>query len=535
MIVASLIAALTTRAFAASVTLPGTTQRFDVSGYTDGLAIVDTGGGDRQLPQAVGVLRLDGTPASHLQAHVDLRGRIGGPFEGGHQGAYDFGHTFQNYSPALEFREAYAGLQLKSADVRLGIQQLAWGKLDGIPPTDVLNPRDLHDPIVTDFEEAKIGIPALQTTYYAPGVPRLSLNDLRATLVYVPLAVPSRLALLDERWFPAGARPPTRIQVSRDAAELAIERALLRACRRGTATGLICDPVDVNVDSAAPVEATLHTANHRPPLRLDAGGIGARLAGTFRDMDWDVYHYTGPETGPNAELAVGVVSRDLTIDPRTRQVDINDFRARTAIRQTHDAIHMTGADLASPVGGATVRVEAAYFQDRPYLRIAPDLVSDALQHPRLHGPFFRQALMHLGCAPSHPCRGTVALGDLFPTSDSVEWGVGADYLLDGVFALLQLNQIVQLDSVPRLIIADPDTRLTTVVRRRFLQEKLELELRASYEVERGGWFAFPRVSYLVTDDLRLRLGYLAVGGSRNSLIGEFGENDEVVMQARYSF
>ena len=47
--------------------------------------------------------------------------------------------------------------------------------------------------------------------------------------------------------------------------------------------------------------------------------------------------------------------------------------------------------------------------------------------------------------------------------------------------------------------------------------------------------AFPRASYAVTDDVRLRIGYLAVGGTRSSLFGEFGRNDEVVFQLRYSF
>ena len=532
-----LTSVLASPAFAHPIAIPGTSQRLDVSGYTEGLAVVDTGGGKRQRPEAVGVLRVDGTPVSHLETHLELRGQLGGPFEGGHQGAFNLVHTFQNYTPSLEFHEAYAGLQLKSADVRLGIQRFAWGKLDGIPPTDVLNPRDLHDPLVADLEEAKIGIPALQTTYYAPEVAGLALSDLRATAVYVPLAVPSRLALLDERWFPSGVRPPTQLHVPQHTGELSIERALQRLCDRGKVSGASCKPVDVFLASDISVAAALHTSNHRPPLHLDAGGIGARLAGSFRGMDWDLYHYTGPEVGPNAQLDVGLVSRRFdpdTITANNRRITIGELQARTAIRQTHSTIHMTGADLASPVGGATVRVEAAYFQDRPYLRIANDLVSEALRHPRVHGPFYEQAF-NRGCTATRPCRGRVDLGELFPTSDAVEWGVGADYLWNGLFALLQLNQIVLLDSVPRLIIADPETRLTTTLRRRFMQERLELEVRAIYAIERGGWFAFPRVSYVVTDDLRVRLGYLAVGGSRNSLIGEFGDNDEVVMQVRYSF
>jgi hypothetical protein len=533
---ASALAMLGMQAFANPVPIPGTSQHLDVSGYVDGLAVVDTGGGQRQLPQAVGVLRVDGTPTSQLRTHLELRGRMGGPFEGGHQGVFNLVHAFQNHSPALEAREAYAGLDLKSADVRLGIQQFAWGKLDGIPPTDVLNPRDLHDPFVADLEEAKIGIPALQASYYPPEVPRLALGDLRATLVYVPLAVPSRLALLEERWFPQGARPPSDLSVPKDDVELPFERTLLRQCAKGTVPRTLCDPaVDVIVGSDVHVGTTLRTANRRPPLRLDAGGIGARLAGSWRGMDWDLYHYSGPEVGPNADLEATVVIRDFQINPESpRRIDIHKLRARNTIRQAHSTIHMTGADWSSPLGGATVRAEAAFFQDRPYLRVASGVIDDALKRLRLPGSVLGQAL-DKGCTKRRPCRFGIDLGELFPASDSVEWGAGVDYLVHGVFSLVQVNQIILLDSAPRLIIADPETRLTALVRRRFLQERLELELRSTYSLERGGWFAFPRVSYLLTDDLRVRVGYLALGGSRNSLIGQFGRNDEVVMQVRYSY
>ena len=60
-------------------------------------------------------------------------------------------------------------------------------------------------------------------------------------------------------------------------------------------------------------------------------------------------------------------------------------------------------------------------------------------------------------------------------------------------------------------------------------------MRGTYAIERGGWFLLPWISYLVRDDLRVRLGYLAIGGPRTHLIGQFGENDEVLFQGRYSF
>ncbi|HKN46753.1 MAG TPA: hypothetical protein VJ144_02175, partial [Candidatus Polarisedimenticolia bacterium] len=102
--------------------MPGSDGRLAVSGYLDGRAVADTGGGPRERPQALLDLRLDGTLTRALHTHLELRTRAGGPFEGGHPGLYDFNHTFQNRSPAVEVDEGYADLHLRSADARIGIQ-----------------------------------------------------------------------------------------------------------------------------------------------------------------------------------------------------------------------------------------------------------------------------------------------------------------------------------------------------------------------------------------------------------------------------
>src|SRR5262249_1057810 len=218
---------------------------------------------------------------------------------------------------------------LPSADVRVGVQRFAWGKLDGVPPTDVLNPRDFHDPLVDDFEERKIGIPAVLGTYYLPDVPSLSLEGLRATLIYVPIATSARLALVEERWFP-------------------------RSLSLGSSL-----PVKFN-GRTLQVPLTLRTRNDRPPAELDHGGIAPRLGGTWRTVDWDVYHYTGPETGPDLAL---LAKAFLHPKDMRRPVWVN-----SQLRQTDDTIHMTGADTAATIAGITMRAEIAAFKDRPYLR-----------------------------------------------------------------------------------------------------------------------------------------------------------------------
>ncbi|MGH7341436.1 MAG: hypothetical protein ACREKH_13180, partial [Candidatus Rokuibacteriota bacterium] len=249
------------------------------------------------------------------------------------------------------------------------------------------------------------------------------------------------------------------------------------------------------------------------------------LAGTWRGMDFSVSHYTGPETGPNVDLQPTIILESFDLDPTTGVAELK-LRSRSDLRQAHDMMHMTGADWAATLGPTTIRAEAAYFQDRLFLRNARDLLSPAEIRRQLSAS--SDALFSRG-------RARIPLSPLFPALDAFEWGLGIDYTLYSVFALAQVTQIILLEDAPPLLIDDPETRLVALLRRPFLQDRVEVELRGVYALARGGWFAFPRVSWLIRDDLRLRLGYLAIGGPRTSLFGQFGNNDEVVFQLRQSF
>jgi hypothetical protein len=507
--VAATMLALLPPAAAIDVPVPGTSARVDVSGYVDGLAVAELGG-PQQRPQAITELRFDSKLTRALRAHLTLRGRVGGPFEDAHAGIMDFVHEFQDHSPSAELNEAYLELREGDFQLKAGVQKFAWGKLDGLPPTDVLTPRDLHDPLVRDVEESKIGIPAIQATYFLPAIERFELSELRAQLVYVPIAVPTRLALADERWFPPTVISRSEVVIGANAASAALG--------------------GIPIDGPAHVPIRFHTQNRRPPLEFDAGGIAARIGGTWRAVDWDLYHYSGPETGPNAELHVlAVCDRGTTLCTQNGHLRIH---APTYLRQAHDTIHMTGADFSTAFGGLTVRGEIAGFVDRPYLVITNDLTSlDALRPilPQVGGDLARDL------ANGRRGRARVPIGELFPDRDSIEWGLGVDYLIEGFIPLFQVNQIAFVDRGPEQLYSNPETRLLGSVRKRFLQDTLEVELRTVYAIERSAWFAYPRVAYRYGDHWRFRLGYLAIGGPKVSYIGQFHDNDEFTLEARYSF
>jgi hypothetical protein len=486
-----------------AITVPGTDGRLAVGGFLDGLGIIDTGGGPDENPQGTGSLWMEGHATKWLHGFVQVTGQAGGPYVDGRFGVFNYVEAFQNYSPSLSFDQAYADVRLRALDVRLGIQRFSWGKLDGIAPTDVMNPRSLHDPFVVDLEEAKVAVPALRLSYYPQDVPRLQLSQLRTTLIYVPWAVPSRLPLIAERWFP----PTTDLQ------RIDIPASSLPAVIRPFVDQ---DPFVIPV--------RLRVQNDAPPKTLGEGGVGLQLGGTWRSTDWGLYHYSGPATRPNSRFeSVLVRVSPLPPPPLAVRSDVN-------LRQTTSRIHMTGFDLATVLGPATLRAEAALYRDQPYLRDSTELVQEAVAGltPSETGAILRRLLGAAGRAP-------VALPDLFVRRDSVEWGIGVDYLFRGALGLLQLNQTALFESAPDLLAGDPATRLTALVRRSFLRDRLEAEVRGVYSITKGDWLLFPRVAYLLSDGLRARLGYLLIGGPRNALLGQYGDNDEVVLELRYTF
>jgi hypothetical protein len=133
--------------------------------------------------------------------------------------------------------------------------------------------------------------------------------------------------------------------------------------------------------------------------------------------------------------------------------------------------------------------------------------------------------------PYEPRRETANVEGPAPAGGALVWTTS----FRGFLPLLQINQVVLLENGPRLLIDNPETQLTAVLRRTLHDERAEMDLRGVVSLGRGGWFFFPRLSYLLWDRLRFRIGYLVIGGPADSFIGQFRRNDEVVLQARFSF
>ncbi len=99
--------------------------------------------------------------------------------------------------PALAFSELYLHVPLGSLDLRVGKQQILWGRADGWNPTDNVTSFDYLDLI----EYERLGVSAVRARQY--------FGSSSLDLVWVPLFTPTRLPLLRSRWFPLPQKLPS--------------------------------------------------------------------------------------------------------------------------------------------------------------------------------------------------------------------------------------------------------------------------------------------------------------------------------------
>ncbi|MBE9468683.1 MAG: hypothetical protein IMY72_10260 [Bacteroidetes bacterium] len=75
-------------------------------------------------------------------------------------------YTYNTDSLDLRLREVYVDLYFNNFDLRIGKQQVVWGKADGAFITDIVSPLNLTEFLLPDFDEIRIGVNAVKFDYY---------------------------------------------------------------------------------------------------------------------------------------------------------------------------------------------------------------------------------------------------------------------------------------------------------------------------------------------------------------------------------
>jgi hypothetical protein len=441
-------------------------------------------------------------------------GTNGGPtLKADRAGVYGWDNVFQDISPVADFQEAYFDVHLSSVDLRLGLQKVAWGKLDRTQPNDLINPLSFIDPLMDDEADRKIGVPALQGSYFFPKSWPLP-EESRLTAVWVPKYIPYRIPLADcvvengvshcdaERWFPPAAIPTTTFSVP---------------------AGVI--PINGGFNPAFSVPVGFQVRNVAPPaFRMENSDIGLRYAGLTHDVDFALYYYHGFDPLPAFNLTAAATGQP---DPNPNNpLHVMNLAAMTTLTPNFQQIDSWGADAAYAFDRFTVRAEGAFLRGRPFSRDLRFLITD----PRAIAPEIAQALGALakgaGTAP-------VPLPPASVTRDAVEWGLGGDYVYQGYTLLLQVNQTDVLHNDVQLLIKDVETRLLANLRKSFLSDTLKTQLVAMYAIESDYTIVRPRLTYSITDHIDAEVGYLFIAGRAQSVGGQFRRNGQGWVEVEY--
>ena len=270
----------------------------------------------KEEPGAAGRIKLDANGES-WKLHSWLEGGWDGAVQRPvreHSLFKNYDKVYQSNTPYLEFKELFVSRAWNDLEVRAGIQRFAWGRLDEYPPNDLLNPWDYSQFLIKPLEDRKIGVPSLSTTF--------TRGDWTWDTVWVPVLVPFRLPLPNERW--AGSSLATSMARSVPNAEI---------------TPRVPD---------------------LPDRRIENSTVGVRVK-RAGDVEWALNLFHGYDPRPvfrTTALSIIPQGTNIFIDPGY----VPDFHR----------ISVIGLDAAAVRGDLSLRAEAAYAMNR-YLNIRREL------------------------------------------------------------------------------------------------------------------------------------------------------------------
>jgi len=224
---------------------------------------------------------------------------------------------------SLDFRlrEIYLDLYFDNFDIRVGKQQIVWGKADGVFITDIVSPLNLQEFLLPDFDEIRVGVYAAKVDYY--------FGNSTIELIWKPIFAGNQLPGPGSIWYkpPAFPAPPT------------FDR------------------------SKENIKPTLENSEVYLKYSLSSSAIDFDLMGAYT---WDAT----PSMHIDKEFAVDSMG--------------NPILTGLLITPEHHRLYVAGGSFTSTLKSFVIRGEAAYYNGK-YFQTADPMAEDALvQKDYLH-------------------------------------------------------------------------------------------------------------------------------------------------------
>jgi hypothetical protein len=220
--------------------------------------------------------------------------------------------------PEMDLRDLYVGFYSKYVDFRIGQQRVAWGRADLQSPNDVLNARDLRDPILTETELRHLPTPLLRLD--------LDLGAVNVQIVGTPVFVPDAYDVYGTNWSVIQQDSPSDVKA---------------------AFASVWPKVDPS--KRAQFNTLVHDTE-LPASNWTAPSAGTKISTVVAGIDLDVYYHYGFDTTPY--LSSGMSSFTALLG--------------APILATYVRRHHFGFDAAATAGPFVLRLDAAYDTQRVY-------------------------------------------------------------------------------------------------------------------------------------------------------------------------
>ncbi len=207
----------------------------------------------------------------------------------------------------LNLREMYIDLYFDHYDLRIGKQQIVWGKADGLFITDIINPLNLREFILADFEDIRMGINSIKVQAY--------FGNSRLESIWIPQFVPAKFSEPGEAW-------------------------------------AFYTPIDEIAKSIPDTLIMIYNITE-PEKRLNNSEYGFRYSTHFKGIDLALsYFYTWDDYPVFRQYF------QLTNNPLTP--------FSVTIKPEYDRLTVLGGTFASTIGPLVIRGEGALYQKRNF-------------------------------------------------------------------------------------------------------------------------------------------------------------------------
>lgn len=372
-----------------------------------------------------------------------------------------------------DLRDAYLGFFWPGVDLRIGQQRVAWGRTDFQSPNDVINARDLRDPLLGETELRYLPTPLVRASF--------SSGVVTFEGIVAPIFVPDRFDAYGSNWSALQERAPGQL--------LAL-------------VGRTSTVVDTSVERDL---ASLWRQTELPANDGKGAAAGARISASLSSTDLSAYYHYGYDSLPFVSASQTFLNylRDTdlqtmgvaaTLAPLLTELDSGGrpLSARYLRR------HHVGFDVSTILGAWTLRLDAAYQSQRVFYDA--NLLSVA--SPTL-----------LGVA-------------------AVEYQTGS---LDDVFILELLGARLLDAPATGLLGYRRDSSAVAGTLRWTLVDSWGIDLRGVVGLAPQTYTLQPALQYKPNDAFSVRVGALVVSGERGSFGWYYGDNDTAFVQLRWGF